>query len=90
MIENKNPAESENARLFLDITNDVCPLTLVRGKLLVERMRPGQRATIDDGSGDSMKSIVATLGRTKHAIVREVRERKTDGKSIFEIDIEKR
>lgn len=30
----------------LDITNDVCPLTFVRTKLLLERMTPGETAEV--------------------------------------------
>lgn len=90
MIENKNPAESGNARIFLDITNDVCPLTLVRGKLLVERMSSGQQATIYVGSDESMTSIVASIKRSRKASIQEVREKKIQDKSIFEIDIEKK
>jgi TusA-related sulfurtransferase len=31
---------------YLDITSDVCPLTFVRTKLLLERMQPGQTAEV--------------------------------------------
>jgi len=31
---------------YLDITKDVCPLTFVRTKLLLERMKPGQIAEV--------------------------------------------
>ncbi|MDP6884736.1 MAG: sulfurtransferase TusA family protein, partial [Rhodospirillales bacterium] len=32
--------------LFLDITQEVCPLTFVKTKLLLERMAPGQTAAV--------------------------------------------
>ncbi|HRW61485.1 MAG TPA: sulfurtransferase TusA family protein [Defluviicoccus sp.] len=32
--------------LFLDISGDVCPMTFVRTKLLIERMSPGETATV--------------------------------------------
>jgi TusA-related sulfurtransferase len=31
---------------FLDITNEVCPMTFVKAKLLIERMKPGETAEI--------------------------------------------
>lgn len=31
---------------FLDITSEVCPLTFVRTKLLIERMAPGETAGV--------------------------------------------
>lgn len=37
---------STDAEHFLDITSDVCPMTFVRTKLLLEKMKPGERAEI--------------------------------------------
>ncbi len=34
------------ARFLLDITGDVCPLTFVKTKLLLERMDPGDTAEV--------------------------------------------
>jgi len=45
----KNPRKSEaptTADHFLDITGEVCPLTFVRTKLLIERMASGETAEV--------------------------------------------
>jgi TusA-related sulfurtransferase len=46
------------ADYFLDITSDVCPLTFVKTKLLIERMRPGQIAEIRLSRGEPLENVV--------------------------------
>ena len=42
--DEKTPGQGTN--VVLDITGEVCPLTFVRTKLLIERMGPGETAEI--------------------------------------------
>ncbi len=42
--DEKTPGQGTN--VVLDITEEVCPLTFVRTKLLIERMGPGETAEI--------------------------------------------
>ena len=42
---------------YLDITAEVCPLTFVKVKLLIERMRPGQIAEVQLASGDALTNV---------------------------------
>ncbi|MBK8208769.1 MAG: sulfurtransferase TusA family protein [Rhodospirillales bacterium] len=41
----KNPPDKP-AEYYLDISGEVCPLTFVRTKLLIEKMAPGETAVV--------------------------------------------
>jgi TusA-related sulfurtransferase len=49
------------ADYFLDITDEVCPLTFVRVKLQLERMTPGSRLTIRLNGGEPLENIPLSL-----------------------------
>jgi TusA-related sulfurtransferase len=53
---NKKPVEFGDA-LFLDISADVCPMTFVRTKLLIERMSPGETATVRLAGLEPLKNV---------------------------------
>jgi len=42
-VKSKSAADVD---YFIDITAEVCPLTFVKTKLLIERMRPGEVAEV--------------------------------------------
>lgn len=42
----KSLKKAEGIDFFLDITNEVCPLTFVKTKLMMEKMAPGQVADV--------------------------------------------
>ncbi|MFZ1415526.1 MAG: sulfurtransferase TusA family protein [Defluviicoccus sp.] len=46
MVNTGEKAVEFRDALFLDISGDVCPMTFVRTKLLIERMSPGEAATV--------------------------------------------
>ena len=60
--------------LFLDISREVCPLTFVRTKLLIERMKPGQVAAIRLKGPEPLTNVpraVTGLGHSVLALVPE-------------------
>ena len=73
----RNPMEH-----FLDITADVCPMTFVRTRLLIERMTPGDTATILLRGVEPIENVpasvvelgheVASIGPLKHDPAREM------------------
>lgn len=63
-----------NASIFLDITRDVCPLTFVRTKLLLERMAPGDVAEIRLAGAEPLTNVPRTLRAQGHAILGFERE----------------
>lgn len=58
-----------DAEYFLDITNDVCPMTFVRTKLLIERMRPGERAEIRLQGAEPLTNVPRSVREIGHTVV---------------------
>ena len=48
---------ARDADLFLDITQEVCPLTFVKTKLLLERMAPGQIAAVRLRGAEPLENV---------------------------------
>jgi TusA-related sulfurtransferase len=46
---------------FLDITSDVCPMTFVRAKLLLERATAGQIVLILLNSGEPLRNLPRSM-----------------------------
>jgi TusA-related sulfurtransferase len=55
--------------IFLDITADVCPLTFVRTKLLLEGMTPGDLAEIRLQGAEPLANVPRTLRAQGHEII---------------------
>jgi TusA-related sulfurtransferase len=53
----------------LDITGDVCPLTFVKTKLLIERMAPGQIAEVRLKGSEPLENVPKSLKELGHAIL---------------------
>ncbi|MCR4376551.1 MAG: sulfurtransferase TusA family protein [Rhodospirillales bacterium] len=58
-----------DAEYFLDITNDVCPMTFVRTKLLIEKMRPGERAEVRLQGAEPLSNVPRSVREIGHTIV---------------------
>jgi TusA-related sulfurtransferase len=54
---------------FLDITDDVCPLTFVKTKLLIERMSSGQTAEIRLGAGEPLENVPRAVEEHGHTLL---------------------
>jgi len=53
---------------YLDITADVCPMTFVRTRLLIERMSPGQTAEIRLKGEEPLKNVPASVAELGHTV----------------------
>jgi tRNA 2-thiouridine synthesizing protein A len=53
----------------LDITEDVCPLTFVRVKLLLEAMLPGEIAEIRLSGAEPLHNVPRAAAEAGHAIL---------------------
>jgi tRNA 2-thiouridine synthesizing protein A len=54
---------------FIDITADVCPITFVRTKLLLERMASGQTAEIRLCGAEPLANVPRALARQGHVVI---------------------
>lgn len=57
------------ADFFLDITGEICPLTFVRIKLLIERMAPGQTAEILLKGSEPLSNVPRAVAQQGHEIL---------------------
>lgn len=61
--------EPKTANYFLDITSEVCPLTFVRTKLLVERMAAGETLEVRLNAGEPLENVPRSLAELGHAVL---------------------
>ncbi len=59
----------DKADFYLDITTEVCPMTFVRVKLLVERMNLGQTAEIRLKGGEPLANVPRSVREEGHEIL---------------------
>ncbi|MEM8949862.1 MAG: sulfurtransferase TusA family protein [Pseudomonadota bacterium] len=59
----------KKAEYSLDITNDICPITMVKTKLLLEEMPVGEIATIRLNSGEPLDNVPRTLRDQGHDVL---------------------
>ncbi|OEJ64324.1 sulfurtransferase TusA family protein [Magnetovibrio blakemorei] len=64
----KNTANTQSD-YFIDITNDVCPMTFVRTKLLIESMQPGQTAEVRLQHGEPLQNVPRSVREIGHEIL---------------------
>jgi len=65
----KKPAHKIQYDYFLDITNDVCPMTFVRTKLLIERMQPGQTALVRLQNAEPLENVPRSVREIGHQVL---------------------
>jgi TusA-related sulfurtransferase len=82
----------ENAPHFvLDITGEVCPLTFVRTKLLIERMAAGQTADVLLRGGEPLANVPRGVEALGHTVLEVVTLPETGGtKNIHRVRFRKR
>jgi TusA-related sulfurtransferase len=54
---------------FLDITGDVCPLTFVKTKLLLEKMPPGALATVRLKGAQPLDNVPRSVKAHGHEVI---------------------
>ena len=54
---------------YLDITSDVCPITFVKTKLLVEKMVSGESAEVRLSAGEPLENVPRSLKEEGHSVL---------------------
>lgn len=54
---------------YLDITRDLCPMTFVKTKLLVERMKPGQVCEIRLQGLEPLVNVPRSIAELGHQVI---------------------
>src|SRR5512144_1899368 len=69
-MANRDDETAQNAPHFvLDITGEVCPLTFVRTKLLIERMAEGETATVLLRGAEPLANVPRAVIGLGHAVL---------------------
>lgn len=61
--------DNKKADYFLDITDQVCPLTFVRTKLAVERLSAGQILEVRLNPGEPLINVPRSLAEHGHKVL---------------------
>ena len=63
-------------KYFIDITSDVCPMTFVKTKLLLERMPAGAVATVRLRGAEPLNNVPRSVTAHGHEVLHLVPENK--------------
>lgn len=74
---------------FLDITAEVCPMTFVKTRLLIEKMAAGETAEIRLTGGEPLENVPNSVTELGHTILSIERENDSDEKAIHCLRIQK-
>jgi len=69
MTEVKNKDKETAADCFIDITSDTCPMTFVKTKLKIEKMKPGQVLDVLLNKGEPLKNVPLSAQELGHTIL---------------------
>jgi tRNA 2-thiouridine synthesizing protein A len=65
-VTSKSSADIDH---FIDITAEICPLTFVKTKLLIERMRPGEVAEVRLKGQEPLENVPRSVTDHGHAVL---------------------
>jgi TusA-related sulfurtransferase len=74
---------------FLDITNEVCPITFVKTKLMLEKMNSGERLELRLSDGEPMENVPRSVEEMGDAIVETRTDKSQNGETIFTLIIQR-
>lgn len=69
---------TDKANYSLDITAEVCPMTFVKAKLLIERMSSGEMAEIRLKGQEPLANVPRSISELGHHIISFVAENAED------------
>ena len=74
---------------FIDITSEVCPMTFVKTRLLIEKMVAGETAEIRLTGGEPLENVPASISELGHIILSIEREEYNGAEEIHRLQIRK-
>ena len=80
---------NETIHYFLDITEDICPMTFVKARLLIEKMAPGEIAEIRLTGGEPLENVPASLTELGHQVLSVKPESDDTSPGIHRITVRK-
>jgi len=90
MQQLKNQKSIQSVDFTLDITGEVCPLTFVKTKLLIEKMSPGQTADVRLKGAEPLENVPRAVRELGHTIlVLEAEDPNAEPHGIHHLRIQK-
>ena len=74
---------------YLDITAEVCPMTFVKTRLLIEKMKQGETAEIRLSGGEPLENVPRSVTELGHTILDITRVDGGAGVEVFRLLIQK-
>lgn len=74
----------------LDITDQVCPMTFVRTKLLIERMKSGETAEVRLNAGEPLQNVPRAVREHGHEVLSLAPEPGADASGPYLLLLRKR
>ena len=68
---------------FLDITSDVCPITFVKTKLLIEKMKSGEVVEVRLTGGEPLENVPRSVTEEGHEVLDLQPEDNSNGRHQF-------
>lgn len=65
----KNKSNKPNADHYLDITDEICPMTFVKTKLLIERMNVGEVADVRLQGHEPLNNVPRSVKEFGHEVL---------------------
>jgi TusA-related sulfurtransferase len=69
MNKSNKSSGSITINFFLDISEDVCPMTFVKTKLLIEKMHPGQVAEVRLKGSEPLENVPRSVMDYGHDVI---------------------
>ncbi len=88
MTNSYAPSAQETDDYYLDITTEVCPLTFVRTKLLIERMAPGETALVLLRGSEPLANVPRAIAGQGHELL-ELQSLDTTGDGVHRLRFRK-
>ncbi len=80
--------KNKSADYFIDITQEVCPMTFVKTRLQIENMNSGEMLVIRLLGDEPLKNVPDSLTELGHRVIRIERERQDA--DLYTLIIEKK
>ena len=77
------------ANHFLDITAEVCPLTFVRTKLVIEKMKPGETLEVRLKGVEPLRNVPRSVTELGHSILLVTREEGENEAGVHRLQLRK-
>lgn len=80
---------SAKTEYYLDITDEVCPITFVKTKLMLEKMKSGDRLEVRLSGGEPMENVPRSVEEMGDTILEQRADKSQDGETVFTLIIQR-